>query len=131
MKIKLPFIAIASILALSIISVIFIGPKAASEDTPGRLPWVGEDGIGDPSLYPDVIGVAYSTGKSVGTLETRLLDESDKIPVTDSNGQLVGHFGPKGYWALGEPDGDGTVTTIEEYGDPNSDLPTRIRVLND
>ena len=133
-KTKLPFIAITSILAIATIAVIVTVPTGANDDTPGRLPWVGEDGIVDESLYPDTIGVVDSTGQVVGTVETRLLDADDfeQVPVKDSNGVIVGYFGTKGYWAMGEsePDRTGTVT-IKEYADPESDQPTSIRVVND
>ena len=131
MKTKLPIIAIASILVLSIVAVIVLVPTAPGEDTPGRLPWVSEDGIGDPALYPEFIEVLDSSGNVVGTLEPRLLDESDVAPVKDSDGEVVGHFGPNGFWALGDPEpASRGTTTVEEYGDPDSDRPTRIRVLN-
>ena len=128
MKVRVTIIAITVLAAISIISV----TMASSEDIPGRLPWMGDDGIGIESLYPDTLGVVDSTGRSVGTVETRYLHEYDQLPVTDSNGLHVGYFGPNGYWALGdtEPAGDGSVT-IEEYGDPDSDQPTQIRVLSD
>ena len=94
---------------------------------------MGDDGIGDPSLYPDTIGVLDSTGKVVGTLETRLLhdpDDPDEIPVKNSSGEIVGHFGPNGYWALGEPKPESRFTvTVEEYDESDSEVPARIRVI--
>ena len=72
-----------------------------------RLPWMNEDGIGDMSQYPMVQSVVNRTGEvvgTVGTIETKYLGTSKRIPVTGTDGRIVGHFGPDGFWALGEPE---------------------------
>lgn len=129
MKIRLTVLAITAIVALSVISVTI----ANNETVPGRLPWMDENGIGIESLYPDTIGVVDNTGQVVGTLETRLLDADDisNIPVTDSSGKVVGHFGPNGFWALGEAEPSGSTITIEEYDDPSAIVPSRTRVVTE
>ena len=98
------------------------------DNTPKRPSWEGADGIVDMSEYPAIRKVIDRTGAVVGEVETQYLGTSEKIPVYQ-DGELVGHFGPNGFWALGEaePVIEGKETTIEEYSDPDSNEPTRIR----
>ena len=129
MKIRLTVLAVTVIVALSIITVAI----ANNEAVPGGLPWMDENGVGVPSLYPATIGVVDSTGQRVGTIETRLLDADDfsNVPVTDANGTVVGHFGPNGFWALGETEPPNSTITIEEYDDSSGVLPSRTRIVTE
>ena len=129
MKIRLTVLAFTVIAALSIISITI----ANNEAVPGGLPWMDENGVGVPSLYPATIGVVDSTGQRVGTIETRLLDADDfsNVPVTDANGTVVGHFGPNGFWALGEPEPPSSTIIVEEYDDSSAVLPSRSRVVTE
>ena len=110
MRIKLTIAA-----AVLLVTVVLVSGVVAANSSAGRLPWVDEDGIGDMSKYPAIQEVLDRTGAVVGTVETKYLETSQKIPVTGADGQIVGHFGPDGYWALGEskPVIEGKVTIVE------------------
>ena len=129
MKTRLTVLAGTAIAALSIISVTI----ANNEAVPGGLPWMDENGVGVPSLYPATIGVVDSTGQRVGTIETSLLDADDfsDLPVTDANGTVVGHFGPNGFWGVGEPEPPSSAIIVEEYDDSNAVLPSTTRIVTE
>ena len=126
LRVKLPFVV--ALLAL-MLSVVAVAAARSSDTAPTRPPWVNENGIVDMSKYPATMDVLDRTGALVGTVETKYLRTSKRIPVIGADGEIVGHFGPNGYWALGElePVIEDKVTTIEEYADPDSDQPTRVR----
>ncbi len=88
------------------------------------------NGMVDESKLPPTMGVADSTGAVVGYVETRhygtgLYPE----PVLGPDGNLIGHIGENGYWALGEPEPyiKDAYTVIEEYG-PDGEL-TRHEII--
>ena len=88
------------------------------DDYVPRSPWEGENGIIDESKIPPTEGVVDRTGTVVGV--TKLADELAEIyPVPVYNGpdgELIGHIGENGYWALDEeePIIEDSVTTVEE-----------------
>lgn len=88
-------------------------------------PWEGENGIIDESKLPPTEGVVDRTGASVGV--TKLADELADIyplPVYGPDGEIVGHLGENGYWALGEeePIIEDSVTTVMGADGPISYL---------
>ena len=92
---------------------------ADTGDTPRRPAWENADGTVDMSKLPATRPVVDHTGQTVGTISTdymRTGDRSSSLPVTGPDGQLVGHIGPNGYWALGDPEpvNEGSATTVEE-----------------
>ena len=70
-----------------------------------RPPWENEDGIWDMSQLPATENVLDHTGAVVGVVETRHYEtDTYPLPVLGPNGELVGHIGENGFWALGEPE---------------------------
>ena len=91
-----------------------------------------ENGIIDSSKLPATQEVVDRTGAVVGTVETKYyLTDRYPLPVTGPDGQLVGHFGQNGFWALGEsePVIEGAYTVIEEF-DADGER-TSVRIIYD
>ncbi len=114
-------IAIAVVLTLVVAGT--LAGVAGVAGTPGEVKraWVNSDGIVDVSKVPERYGVLDHTGAHVGFIETRHLYGEDDVypqPVIDADGNLIGHIGDNGFWALGgeEPVLEGAYSAVEEYG---------------
>ena len=117
-----------------VVSVLVAGAVVIADtgDTPRRPPWEDENGIIDSSKLPATQEVVDRTGAVVGTVETKYyLTDRYPLPVTGPDGQLVGHFGQNGFWALGEsePVIEGAYTVIEEF-DADGER-TSVRIIYD
>ena len=119
-------IAIAVVLVLGVAAV--IAGVAASDGGETRefqerldaRPWVDANGMVDVTKMPRLEGVADHTGALVGYVETRHTYGDEFVypqPVIDADGNLVGHIGENGFWALGteEPVIEDAYTVVEEY----------------
>lgn len=119
MRIKTVMAVTVLVVAVLVTGVVVI---ADTGDTPRRPLWENEDGTMDVSKLPATRMVVDRTGQSVGTISTDYMKTGNRdfpMPVTGPDGQLVGHIGPNGFWALGEPEPviAGSVTTVEELDD--------------
>ena len=93
-----------------------------------RPPWENEDGIWDMSQLPATENVLDHTGAVVGVVETRHYEtDTYPLPVLGPNGELVGHIGENGFWALGEPEPfiEDAYTVVEEFGASGELISTR------
>lgn len=102
-----------------------IAAGGGDEDYVPRQPWEGENGVIDESKLPPTEGVVDRTCASVGV--TKLADKLAGIyplPVYGTSGEVVGHIGENGYWALGEeePIIEDSVTTVMGSDGPISYL---------
>ena len=127
MKTKLAIAAALFALAVFATGAVVI---ASSDDTPQRPPWENEDGTMDVTKLPATRTVVDLTGAIVGTISTDYMVSGDRpteLPVTGPDGQLVGHIGPNGFWALGEPEPvrEGAYTVIEEFDESGELIGTR------
>ena len=116
MRIKTTIAAAVLTVAVLVAGAVLISDTG---DTPRRPAWENADGTVDVSKLPATRPVVDRTGQTVGTISTDYMRTGDRyssLPVTGPDGQLVGHIGPNGYWALGDPEPtlEGSVTTIEE-----------------
>ena len=105
--------------AVVVVVAVMVAGVVAAQVVDTRPPWENEDGIWDMSQLPDAEGVVDSTGTFVGVVETRHY-ETDlyPLPVLGPNGELVGHLGENGFWALGEPEPlpqEDAYTVVEEF----------------
>lgn len=123
-------IGIATGLMLAV--VIVAAGVVAAQGVDTRPPWENEDGIWDMSKLPATESVVDSTGTVVGTVETRFYEEDVyPLPVNGPDGQLVGHLGENGFWALGEPEPviEGAYGTVKGY-DENGELVSKQTIIN-
>ena len=87
------------------------------DDYVPRPPWEDENGVWDVSKLPPTMEVLDHTGAVVGVSKTSEdLAGVYPLPVYGPDGEVVGHLGENGYWALDEeePIIEDSVTTIEE-----------------
>lgn len=114
---------IKTTIAVAVLALVVIVTGAVviadTGESPRRPAWENVDGTVDVSKLPATRPVVDRTGQTVGTISTdymRTGDRNSSLPVTGPDGQLVGHIGPNGYWALEDPEPviEGAVTTIEE-----------------
>ena len=122
MRIKATIAAVMLVVAVLAAGAVVV---ADIGNTPSRLLWENEDGTMDVSKLPATRPVVDRMGQTVGTISTDYMKTGDRdfpLPVTGPDGQLIGHIGPNGYWAIGEsePEITDSVTTIEEVGNLNS-----------
>ena len=106
--------------AIVVVVAVMVAGVVAAQAVDTRPPWENEDGIWDMSQLPPTLGVVDSTGEYVGTIPSdyKITGHTGLQPVTGPNGDLVGHFGPGGFRALGEPEPlpqEDAYTVIEEF----------------
>ena len=112
--------------AVVVVVAVMVAGVVAAQVVDTRPPWENEDGIWDMSQLPPTLGVVDSTGEYVGTIPSdyKITGDTGLQPVTGPNGELVGHFGPGGFRALGEPEPlpqEDAYTVVEEF-DASGDL---------
>ena len=125
-------IRIAAALML-VVAVVATGVVAA-QGVDTRPPWENEDGIWDMSKLPATEPVIDSAGAVVGTVSTKYYFEDEEtypLPVIGPDGELVGHLGRYGFWALGEPEPviEGAYGVIEGF-DENGELVSKQTIIN-
>ena len=106
--------------AVVVVVAVMVAGVVAAQAVDTRPPWENEDGIWDMSQLPPTLGVVDSTGEYVGTIPSdyKITGDTGLQPVTGPNGELVGHFGPGGFRALGEPEPlpqEDAYTVVEEF----------------
>ena len=111
-----------TIAAAVLVVAIVVAGVVAAQGIDTRPPWENEDGIWDMSQLSPTLGVVDSTGEYVGTIPSdyKFTGDTGLQPVTGPAGDLVGHFGPGGFWALGEPEPlpqEDAYSVIEEFDD--------------
>ena len=109
-------IAIAAVLVLGVLAV--VTEMVAAQVVSTRPSWENVEGVWDMSNLPANENVIDHTGVVVGIVETRHYGTGlYPRPVIGPDGNLVGHIGENGFWALGEPEPvtEGAYTIIEEF----------------
>ena len=126
MRIKVTVIGATLLVAALVVGVV------AAYGGDARPAWEREDGTWDMSMLPLTEEVVDHTGTVVGTVRTEdYQTDLHPLPVYGPNGQVVGHVGGIGYWALGEsePAANGGFTVIKTFN--GSGEPTSVQTIYD
>ena len=109
---------VAAVLLVAAVSALVIVSRRGQQDDFVRPPTEGESSIVDMTKLPPTENVLNREGVVVGVVKTeRYMTDIYPYPVYGPDGNIVGHLGLNGYWALGEeePSLEGALTTIQGF----------------